>query len=59
MNEMGGSYNDSKKINLEESMKKKKEAYQYIIIREYKGLFSSNELIERIIRSHKKKITVH
>lgn len=51
MNKEKSSYNDSKKI-FRGKMKKKKDADQYKIVREYKNLISCNELIERIIRYH-------
>lgn len=54
MNKLSITYNVSKKKALEETMKNKKEASQYKIMREYKSLFSCNELIERIIRYHNK-----
>ena len=54
MNKLTESYNVSKKKDSEENMKEKKEACQYKIVREYKSLFSCNELIERIIRYHSK-----
>ena len=51
INEDNSSYNDKKKI-LVGNMKKKKDDDQYRIVREYKNVFSCNELIERIIRFH-------
>lgn len=54
MNKLAESYNGSKKKDSEENMRDQKEACQYKIVREYKSLFSCNELIERIIRYHSK-----
>lgn len=51
MNEEKSSYNVSKKDS-KGNMKKKKDTDQYKIEREYKSVFSCNELLERIIRYH-------